>query len=85
LLAARVRSQFACAQQNIELKGFTANANICLRAYRKLNGIYDLNVRVVSKNGSRRGFVSSLSLTGVAPERGLAFARAYLGAMRWRP
>jgi serine protease Do len=76
---------FACTQQNVQLDGFTANATVCLRAYRKLEGIYDLNVRVVSKNGSRRGFVSTLSLTGVAPERGLAFVRAYLGAIRWQP
>lgn len=83
--AARELAPFACTQANVELNGFTANANVCLRAYRKLNGIYDLNVRVVSKNSSRRGFVSTLKLTGVAPERGLAFARAYLGAMRWHP
>jgi serine protease Do len=82
---ARHLAPFACTQHNVELHGFTANATVCLRAYRKLDGIYDLNVRVVSKNGSRRGFVSSLSLTGVAPERGLGFARAYLGAMRWHP
>jgi S1-C subfamily serine protease len=76
---------FACTQQDVELNGFTANATVCLRAYRKLDGIYDLNARVVSKNGSRRGFVSTLNLTGVAPERGLAFVRAYLGAIRWHP
>jgi hypothetical protein len=60
-----------------------ANATVCLRAYRKLEGVYDLNVRVVSKNEPRRGFVSSVSLTGVAPDRALAFARTYLAALRW--
>jgi hypothetical protein len=39
----------------------------------------------VSKNGPKRGFVSSLSLTGVAADRALAFARTYLDAMRWQP
>jgi hypothetical protein len=82
---ARHLAPFACTQQNIDLNGFTANATVCRRAYRKLDGIYDLNVRVVSKNGSRRGFVSSLSLTGVAPEHALGFARVYLDAMRWQP
>ena len=82
---ARHLAPFACTQQNVDLNGFTANATVCLRAYRKLDGIYDLNVRVVSKNGSRRGFVSSLSLSGVAPEHALGFARVYLDAMRWQP
>lgn len=82
---ARQLAPYACAQQNVELKEFAANATVCLRAYRKLDGVYDLNVSVVSKNESRRGFVSSLSLTGVAADRALDFARAYLGAMRWKP
>jgi S1-C subfamily serine protease len=83
--SARQLAPFACKQRNVELSGFTANATVCLRAYRKLDGIYDLYVRVVSKNGPRQGFVSSLSLTGVAPDRALAFARIYLDAMQWKP
>ena len=81
----RQLAPFACTQHNVELNGFTANAIVCLRAYRKLDGIYDLNLRVVSKNGPKRGFVSSLSLTGVAADRAVAFARTYLDAMRWQP
>jgi hypothetical protein len=83
--SARQLAPFACTQHNVELNGFMANTTVCLRAYRKLPGIYDLNMRVVSKNGSHRGFVSTLSLTGVAHEHALAFARAYLGTMRWHP
>jgi len=81
----RQLAPFACQQRNVELGGFTANATVCLRAYRKLDGIYDLHVRVVSKNGPRQGFLSSLIVTGVAPERALAFAKTYLDAMQWKP
>jgi S1-C subfamily serine protease len=81
----RQLAPFACTQHNVELNGFAANAIVCLRAYRKLDGLYDLNLRVVSKNGPKLGFVSSLSLTGVAADRALAFARTYLDAMRWQP
>ena len=82
---ARQLAPFACTQRDVALRGFTANATVCLRAYRKLDGIYDLNVRVVSKNRPTQGFVSSLSLTGVAADRALAFAGTYLEAMRWNP
>ena len=77
---ARHLAPFACTQRNVELSGFTANATLCLRAYRKLDGVYDLDLHVVSKNRATRGFVSSLSLTGVSAERALAFARTYLEA-----
>jgi serine protease Do len=82
---ARHLAPFACQQHNVELNGFTANTTVCLRAYRKFDGIYDLNMRIVSKNRPKRGFVSSLSLRGVAPDRALAFVRTYLDAMRWNP
>jgi serine protease Do len=83
--SARQFAPFACKQQNVELRGLTANATVCLRAYRKFDGVYDLYVRVVSKNGRTQGFLSSLSLTGVAPDRALAFARTYLEAIQWKP
>jgi serine protease Do len=82
---ARQLAPFACRQDNVELGAFTANATVCLRAYRRLEGIYDLNMRVVSKNQPKHGFVSSVSLTGVAADRALAFARIYLDALRWKP
>ncbi|PYM93479.1 MAG: hypothetical protein DME04_11620 [Candidatus Rokuibacteriota bacterium] len=81
----RQLAPFACQQQNVELNGLAANATVCLRAYRKLDGVYDLNVLVVSKNASKQGFVSSLSLTGVAADQALAFARVYLESIRWKP
>jgi hypothetical protein len=82
---ARQLAPFACRQDNVELSGFTANATVCLRAYRRFEGLYDLNMRVVSKNQSKHGVVSTVSLTGVAADRALAFARIYLDALRWKP
>ena len=80
----RQLAPFACTQDNVEVNGFAVNAIVCLRAYRKFDGLYDVHVHVVSKNQPRRGFVSSMTLTGVAADRGLAFARVYLEALRSR-
>ena len=77
----RLHFEGTVAYQN----GFAANVTVCLRGYRKLDGVYDLNLSVVSKNRSTRGFVSRLNVTGVAAGPALAFARTYLGAMRWAP
>jgi hypothetical protein len=81
----RQLAPFACTQDDVALDGLEANAIVCLRAYRKFEGIYDLKVHVVSKNQSKRGFVSTLMLTGVSAEAALSFARTYLAAIRWKP
>ena len=81
----RQLAPYACKQDDVALEGLEANAIVCLRAYRKFEGLYDLNVHVVSKNQAKRGFVSTLSLTGVSSATALAFAKTYLAAIRWRP
>jgi hypothetical protein len=81
----RQLAPYACKQEDVALEGLEANAIVCLRAYRKFDGLYDLNVHIVSKNQSKRGFVSTLSLTGVSSATALAFAKTYLAAIRWKP
>ncbi|MEO8751502.1 MAG: serine protease [Casimicrobiaceae bacterium] len=81
----RQLAPFACTQDDVLLDGMEANAIVCLRAYRKFDGIYDLRVHVVSKNQAKRGIVSTLWLTGVSATSALAFAKIYLAAIRWKP
>jgi serine protease Do len=81
----RQLAPYACQQDDVVLEGLDANAIVCLRAYRKFEGIYDLKVHVVSKNQSKRGFISTLVLTGVSPETAISFAKSYLAAIQWKP
>ena len=81
----RQLAPYACKQDDLGLDGLQVNAIVCLRAYRRFEGLYDLNVHIVSKNASQRAFVSTLSLTGVSSEVALAFAKTYLAAIRWKP
>lgn len=81
----RQLAPYACKQDDVTLDGLQVNAIVCLRAYRRFEGLYDLNLHIVSKNAPRRGFVSTLSLTGVSSEAALAFAKVYLAAIRWKP
>lgn len=76
---------FACKNRVIALKGFDANAIVCVRGYRKLTGIYDFTVRVVSLDYADRGFVSHLDLSGVEFDSGLAFVQRYLKSMESKP
>ena len=81
----RQLAPYACKQNDLALDGLQVSAIVCLRAYRRFEGLYDLNVHIVSKNEPRRAFVSTLSLTGVSSEAGLAFAKLYLAAIGWKP
>ncbi len=81
----RQLAPYACHQNDVALEGLEVNAIVCLRAYRKFEGLYDLRVHVVSKNEATRAFISNLWLTGVSSEVALAFARTYLATIQWMP
>jgi len=72
---------FSCKSETIALKGFDANTVICVRSYRKFDGLYDFTVRVSSLDGTRRGFASHLDMSGLEFEPGMKFIRRYIEAM----
>ena len=76
---------FACKNSNVQLKGFDASLMVCVRNYRKFEGLYDITVRVVSLNQPVKGFASHLDMYGVEFEAGMSFVKRYVEAMRWKP
>jgi S1-C subfamily serine protease len=76
---------FACKDRTIKLNGFEGSLLVCVRSYRKLEGLYDITARVVSLNQSTRGFASHLDMHGTDFEAGMRFVRRYVEAMRWEP
>ncbi len=76
---------FSCENKTISLKGFDASVMVCVRGYRKLEGLYDFTVRVSSLNGSKRGFASHLDMYGLEFDAGMNFIKRYVEAMEWKP
>lgn len=76
---------FACSTDIVKLKGFDASVLVCVRSYRKLEGLYDFTVRATSLNQSHRGFASHLDMHGMDFEAGMRFVRRYVEAMQWDP
>ena len=76
---------FTCESRDIKLNGFDANAIVCTRGYRKLTGLYDFTVRLVSLSYPDRGFVTHLDLSGVEFDPGLAFVQRFLASMESQP
>jgi serine protease Do len=75
----------SCQDRIVQLKGFDANLLVCVRSYRKLEGLYDFTVRVTSLNGATQGFVSHLDMFGLEFDPGMAFIKRYVDAMEWTP
>ena len=76
---------FACKNSTVLLKGFDASLLVCVRNYRKFEGLYDITVRVVSLNQPVKGFASHLDMYGVEFDAGMGFVKRYVEAMRWKP
>jgi S1-C subfamily serine protease len=76
---------FSCENKTVILKGFDASVMVCVRGYRKLEGLYDFTVRVSSLNGSKRGFASHLDMYGLEFDAGMNFVKRYVEAMEWKP
>jgi len=51
---------------------------MCLKAYRKFDGIYDFAVSATQMDDPRERLVSSLSLNGVSFENGQQLSRMFL-------
>ncbi len=75
---------FACEDRIVALKGFDAAVAVCVRSYRKFEGLYDFTVRVSSMSGVTHGFASHLDILGVGFDDGMDFVRRYVAAMEWK-
>ena len=74
---------FDCETNIVTLRGFDASLLVCARSYRDAEGLYDITVRVLSLNESKRGFASHLDMHGVEFAAGMQFVKRYVEAMEW--
>ncbi len=76
---------FSCREDDVKLAGFDVALMVCMRSYRKFEGLYDFTVRITSLNEPTRGFASHLDMYGMEYDAGMRFVRRYLDAMQWKP
>jgi serine protease Do len=74
---------FACETSIAKLRGFDASVLVCSRGYRKVEGLYDITIRVSSLNQSQRGFASHLDMHGVDFTAGMQFVKRFISSMEW--
>ncbi len=74
-----------CRERFVQSASGTLRAALCLRAYRRLEGIYDLRLKLVTLEPRREALVSWLSADGLSMKNALELARRYMDAVRWKP
>ena len=72
-----------CHERYVDPGSLPLRAVVCLSAYRKLAGLYDMTLLVVSVNQPTQGVLGRLDVQGIAFDNGMKLAQHYLQAFRW--
>jgi hypothetical protein len=77
-------TSWRCGTRNVRTATTPLRATLCLRAYRKLAGLYDGVVKVAVLGHKDAGLVSTLTLSGVSFVNIHRLAARYLEQITWR-
>jgi S1-C subfamily serine protease len=77
-------SRYKCRTSFVQLKGGVAQVTLCTRAYKKLDGLLDAHLRLVTVDGSDVGLVGDLLLRGFTENNIKKLTRWYLETIEWK-
>lgn len=76
-------TRFRCHEQFVTVNGGTMRVATCLRAYKRLKGLYDLRLKLATLDRTDEGLQSWFTADGVSFDNGLKLAQRYIEAIRW--
>ncbi|SMC29161.1 Trypsin-like peptidase domain-containing protein [Andreprevotia lacus DSM 23236] len=75
---------FSCRSGFVkQADGLPLKTLFCLRAYRKLTGLYDMVLQSATLDGKRSGLINRLVAGGVSYDDALRISKKYLEALTW--
>jgi serine protease Do len=83
--SAEEMTSFRCETRNVRNEKLHLRAVLCLRRYRKLDGLYDAVVKLGTLGASDAALVTTLSLAGVSVENVQRLADRLIRSITWRP
>ena len=83
LLSSRHQTKPKCKEDYIERSGLPLRAVVCLRAYKKLPGLYDASVLVATVDHPTSGVQGRFDIEGVSYANAMKLTRHYLEAYGW--
>ena len=78
-------SQFSCHTDFVQSHGVRFKVALCLRANKRLPGLYDAVLKAATLNEEHGGVLTTLVLAGVSAQNALDFSQHYLESFRWNP
>ena len=78
-------TKFKCHTDFVKTNGVSFKAALCMRAYKRLPGLFDAVLKAATLNENQRGVQTTLVLAGVSAENATRFTKRYLGSFRWNP
>jgi hypothetical protein len=79
----RHRTAPRCVERSVDRDGLPLKAVVCLRAYKKLEGLYDLSVLVATLDGTQTGVQGRFDARGVSFASAQRLAAHYLDGFAW--
>jgi hypothetical protein len=73
----------ACRERTVDREGLPLRAVVCMQAYKKLPGLYNLSVLVATLDQSNAGAQGRFDASGVSSDNALRLTRHYLDGFRW--
>lgn len=82
--ADRQRTQPQCHERYVDRDGLPLRVVTCMRAYRKLKGLYDLSVLVITLDQNQSGALGRMDVHGVSFDNALKLTDHYLRGYGWK-
>lgn len=79
----RDRTGADCAERYVDTGSLPLRAVVCMSAYRKLPGLYNMTVLATAVNQPTQGVLGRMDVQGIAFDNGMKLASHYLRAFRW--
>lgn len=72
-----------CREEFVDRKGLPLRAVVCMRAYRKLEGLHDLSILVTTVDAATEGALGRFDARGVSFDNALKLTAHYLEGFAW--
>ena len=76
-------TRWSCQDEIVALQGARAKAVMCVRRYKRFEGLYDVMFRIATLGDPALALHSELEMEGVSFEAAMKFSRRYIEAIRW--
>jgi S1-C subfamily serine protease len=76
-------TKWMCEDDIVALQGARAKMAMCVRRYRRFEGLYDVTLRLATLGDPAVALQSTLDMQGVSFEAAQEFSKRYVEAIRW--